>query len=138
MLSLKISYPKRLFALLCLALALVYAGGTTSRLMNSLQHSGTQASAHEHLALSDALAMQAGHHADDDPPDAADDQTQHEIVGGHHHHGDTGPSLLATFVNELPGVMLFKNLRAPTGDRHLDGIPVPGPERPPMVLKLDA
>lgn len=134
----KISFAKRFFAVLCLALALVYAGGTTSQLLNSLQHSGTQSAAHQHLALNDALAMQAGHHADDDPPDAADDQIQHEIAGGHHHHGDTGPSLLTSFANELPGVMQFRNLRAPTGDRHIDGISVPGPERPPMVVKLTA
>lgn len=134
----KISYAKCSFAVLCLALALVYAGGTTSQLMNSLQHSGTQSAAHQHLALNDAPAMQDDQHADDDHADAGYDQAQDDMAGGHHHHGDAGPSLLATSANELTGVMLFGNLRARTGDRPVVGIAVPGPERPPMVLKLDA
>lgn len=132
------SRVKRLFALLCLALAVVYAGSSATQISNTIQHSAAQASEHEHSMLSDALAIQAGHHADDDPADAADNQTQHDVAGGHHHHGDTSPSLLATSANDLPGVMLLGNLRAPAGDRHVDGIAVPGPERPPMVLKLDA
>ena len=132
------SRVNRLFALLCLALALVYAGSSASQITNTIQHSAAQASEHEHSMLSDALAIQAGHHADDDPADAADNQTQHDVAGGHHHHGDAGPSLLAANMNELPGVLLFENLRALSGDRHVDGIAVPSPERPPMVLKLDA
>ena len=138
MLNKATSRVNRLFASLCLALTLVYAGSFASQITNSIQHSAAQASEHEHSMLSDALAIQAGHYADDDPVDAADDQTQHDVAGGHHHHGDTSPSLLATSANELPGVMLLGNLRARAGDLHVDGIAVPGPERPPMVLKLAA
>lgn len=134
----KIPCVKRLFTVLCVALVLVSAGGATSQLINALQHSGLQSSAHEHSALSDALAMQADHHADDDHADAAGDQAQDDIAGGHHHHGDAGPSLLAMSANDLTGVMLFGNLRASFGDQHVDGIAVSGPERPPMVLKLAA
>jgi hypothetical protein len=134
----KLPSVKRLFALLCLVLALVYASGSTSQVVNTIQHSNAQASAHDHSELSDALAMQADHHADIDPAEPDDDQGQNEIAGGHHHHGDNGPSLLATSAHELPGVMLLGNLRARAGDRHVDGIAVPGPERPPMVLKLAA
>lgn len=129
---------KRLSALLCLVLALVYAGGSASQLVNTIQHSGAEEFAHDHSVLSDVLAMQAGHHADIDPAEPADDQGQNEIAGGHHHHGDNGPSLLATSAHDLPGVILLGNLRARAGDRHVDGIAVPGPERPPMVLKLAA
>lgn len=129
---------KRLSALLCLVLALVYAGGSASQLVNTIQHSGAEAFAHDHSVLSDVLAMQAGRHADIDPAEPADDQGQNEIAGGHHHHGDNGPSLLATSAHDLPGVILLGNLRAHAGDRHVDGIAVPGPERPPMVLKLAA
>lgn len=129
---------KRLFALLCLVLALVYAGGSASQVVNAIEHSAAQSSAHDHSVLIDALAMQAGDHAEIDPANSADDQAQNEIAGGHHHHGDTGPSLLATSANEMPGVTLLGNLRVPAGDRHVDGIAVPGPERPPMVLKLAA
>lgn len=136
--GIKISRLKRFFALLCLALALVYAGSSASQMANTLQHSGVQASAHEHSMLSDVLPIEAGHHADNDLADAADDQERRDIAGGHHHHGDNGPSLLATSAVELPGVMLMGSLRAPAGDRHVDGIAVAGPERPPMVLKLAA
>lgn len=129
---------KRLFALLCMVLALVYASASGSEVLNSIQHSGAEASAHDHSVLSDALAMQADHHADIDPADPADDKGQNEIAGGHHHHGDNSSSLLASSADELPGLMLLGNLRALAGDRHVDGIAVPGPERPPMVLKLAA
>jgi hypothetical protein len=136
--SIKSSRLKRLFAMLCLVLALVYAGGSASQVVNTIQHSGAEASAHDHSVLSDALAMQADHHADIDPAESADDQAQNEIAGGHHHHGDNGPSLLATSAHELPGVIMLANLRARAGDRHVDGIAVLGPERPPMVVKLAA
>ena len=63
------SRVKRLFALLCLALAVVYAGSSATQISNTIQHSAAQASEHEHSMLSDALAIQAGHHADDDPAD---------------------------------------------------------------------
>ena len=136
--TIKIPDVKRLFASLCVGLMLVYAVGSTSQLTNTLQHSVDQASAHEHSVLSNALTIQANQHADDDHSDPADDQGQNEIAGGHHHHGDNGPSLLATSAHDLPGVILLGNLRARAGDRHVDGIAVPGPERPPMVLKLAA
>ncbi|WP_157973106.1 hypothetical protein [Blastomonas sp. UPD001] len=136
--GIKISRLKRLFALLCLALALVYAGSSASQLANTIQHSGIQSSAHEHSVLSEVLPIEVGHHADNDLADASDDQERRDIAGGHHHHGDTGPSLLATSAVELLGVMLLENLRAPAGNRHVDGIAVAGPERPPMVLRLAA
>lgn len=143
MLSIGIPRVKRFFVALCLAMAFVYAVGSTTQLINGLQHSGPQASAHEHSVLSDALVTQADHHtadhhAGEDHADAADDQTQDDMVGGHHHHGDTGPSLLATLGTELPRAMLFGTMLAFAGDQHIVGISVPGPERPPMVLKLAA
>jgi len=135
---LKFARVERFVAVLCLVLALVYAGASASQAINTMQHSAAQEAAHEHSVLSDALEMRGSHHADDGPADLDNDQTQHDVAGGHHHHGDTGPSLLATSANELPGVMLFSNSRAPARDRRVDGIAVPGPERPPMVLKLAA
>lgn len=126
-----------------MALAFVYAVGSITQLINGLQHSGPQASVHEHWVLSDALVVHADHHTndqhvDEDHADPAVDPTQDDMAGGHHHHGDTGPSLLATLGNELPRAMLFGTMLVFAGDQHIIGISVPGPERPPMVLKLAA
>lgn len=125
--------------MLCMALALVYAGASSSQMINTIQHASIQSAEHEHSVFSDAVTAQAGHHVDDDHHDDGDEeQGPDQLAGGHHHHGDTGPSLLADRADELANVVLFESLHASTRDRQVTGIAVPGPERPPRLVTLAA
>lgn len=137
--KLKVFHVDRLFVMLCMALALVYAGASTSQVIDTIQHAPVQVTEHEHSVFSNALTAQAGDHADDNHADETDDeQAPDHLAGGHHHHGDTGPSLIAGAADELANVVLFESLHASIRDRQVIGIAVPGPERPPRQMTLAA
>lgn len=119
----------RLFVMLCMAVVLVYAGASTSQVINQIQHSPAQVTAHDHDIFSDAgaIAMQTDHHDDD----AGEDQSSEHLAGGHHHHGDTGPSLMVSVSDPIESLALAESLRAPLKVRQVAGVDEPGPERPP-------
>lgn len=125
--------------MLCMALALVYAGALGSQVAGQLQHAPTQVADHDHLMFSDVLTLQADDHADaSHDGKTTDDQSQDQLAGGHHHHGDTGPSLMTGTADELAGVILFETVRPSIKDRQIAGVAVPGPERPPRQMILAA
>lgn len=125
----------RLFVMLCVALALVYACASASQVIDRIQHSSAHVTQHDHVVFSDAVAVVAhGDHHDDDVGGGdvgTGDQPSDHLAGGHHHHGDTGPSL-AVDTTEAFGLMaLSESLRSSIQDRQIAGVAVPGPERPP-------
>lgn len=127
--------------MLCMALALVYAGALTSQLADQVQHSGTQTDHHDHLVFSDGWAMVGtdDHHADDaDVEDTDTVQPDQPDAGGHHHHSDTGPSLIQPLADALPRFAYYAGMRAPPREQAVVGVAVPGPERPPKLAILTA
>jgi len=129
----------RLFAMLCMALALVYAGALTSQIVDQVQHLPEQAAAHDHMIFSAAgqiapIADHNGgdHHGEDHQADDAGIAHPDEPdASGHHHHSDTGPGLMVLAAGSAATPVFFEALHAPLNDQEATRVAVPGPERPP-------
>lgn len=134
------SPANRVWTIVCIALALVYAGALTSQMVNQIQHAPAQAAHHDHAFFGSAFELPANSRAQDAHHDdeVGGDEAPDHMTGGHHHHGDTGPSVMANAVPEFASVVPFERLRASITDRQIAGIHMPGPERPPRQRQLTA
>jgi len=134
---------RRLGTMLCMALALVFAGTSLSSIVDKIQHTPGAAAQHSHLLFSE-LADEGlhlddhdlGHHdADHHAPgeDQDDDGSTPHAPSGHHHHGDSGSGLLAlAHDGALPSPPSVR-LNGFASERPVTGLRVPGPERPPKT-----
>lgn len=129
--------------MLCMALALVFAGTTLSSVVDTIQHAPGAAAQHSHLLFSE-LADEGlhlddhdlGHHdADHHAPDGDQDDGGNpaHAPSGHHHHGDSGSGLLATADNGAIQPSPAAQLRGFAPEPSVTGLRVPGPERPPKT-----
>lgn len=113
---------RKLCALLCVALTLVFTGAGAATVITDVQHMTGVSGNHEHVLFSNISLDDRDHHSD-----------QHSgHAGGHHHHGDiaTGMLLLATGIS-TPIVTGHRNplMR----DHQRTGIRLPQPDRPPRA-----
>jgi hypothetical protein len=131
--------PARLITMLCIALAMVFAGASLSRNVDRLQHGPGGSPIHEHLLFSD-ISLDDGHSHDFDHDQSGydDDDSSEPFTGGHHHHGDLGSGLILLASHDW-------SVPALRGDRH-NQVPEPreagfrilGPERPPKTSTISA
>lgn len=139
---------KRLCTMLCMALALVFAGTSLSSVVDAIQHAPGATAQHSHLLFSE-LADEGlhlddhdiGHHDADQHAPSGDqddgDSTPH-APGGHHHHGDSGSGLLAMAGDAELAPSPAARLKGFAPERHVTGLRVPGPERPPKTGMMSA
>lgn len=125
----------KLCTMLCIALALVFAGSTLSSAIDHIQHSPGGTTEHEHLLLSD-MSIEDTHDQDHHEPDQSDENPSDQLAGGHHHHGDGGAGLIVLAAADA-------GLAAPAGnnpgfvpDRPAIGIRLLGPDRPPKISTI--
>ncbi len=113
---------RKLCALLCVALALVFTGAGAAAVINDVQHMTGTPGNHEHVMFSNISLDDRDHHSD-----------QHSgHAGGHHHHGDiaTGMLLLPTGI----ATPIVSGDRNPLmRDHQRQGIRLPQPDRPPRA-----
>lgn len=113
---------RKLCALLCVALTLVFTGSGVATVITDIQHMTGASGNHEHVLFSNISLDDHDHHSD-----------QHSgHGGGHHHHGDiaTGMPLLPTGI----ATPIATGDRNPLLRDHLrHGIRLPQPDRPPRA-----
>jgi hypothetical protein len=79
---------KAVFAVLCIAMSLVFASAAAASVVDAVQHSGPDRP-HQHVAFSDISfnVHHGNHHAD-----ASGEQDRDQSGGAAHHHHGEGPS----------------------------------------------
>lgn len=124
---------KRMGAMLCIVLALAFAGASAASAVNGIQHRPGSSAHHEHMPFSDMLVDADDHH--DDHGNAGDRDgspaADHQPGTGHHHHGDSGSGLPAFTSTEMPMPGLEAGQHDLTRDPAPPGLSSYGPERPP-------
>lgn len=126
--------------LLCMMLALVFAGSAFSGLMNSLQHAPGLSLDHEdqHSAFSGIAAAHDSLHDHDAPGLEDSTPPDHRSEGHHHHQSDSGSGLLGSSSFHLKA-RLAESRPHPVGIRPLGlGVRASGPERPPRSFPIHA
>jgi hypothetical protein len=119
---------KAAFAMLCIALSLVFASAAAAGVVDAVQHSGP-AGPHQHLAFSDVSfnVHHGDHHADGDGEQDSDQ------TGGaaHHHHGEGSSAYVAAVETSwrLPRRVSAETASEPPG--LAPSAPPGGLERPP-------
>jgi hypothetical protein len=136
----------RVCAVLCIALTLVFAGASLSRMVDQIQHAPGASAVHEHLIFSDIslddahdLELdhdQGQHEADNDGSDEPDSSDQ--IAGGHHHHGDSGSGLIVLASTDAGEIAMVGDALNAVPDRPAIGFEIQGPERPPKPSTISA
>src|SRR3546814_1697036 len=79
-------------AMLCIALALVFAGASLASAVDRMQHGPGGSPAHEHMLFSD-ISLEDAHDQDHHQPDQGGEDPSDRLAGGHH-HGDSGSGLI--------------------------------------------
>src|SRR3546814_18670172 len=79
-------------AMLCIALALVFAGASLASAVDRMQHGPGGSPAHEHMLFSD-ISLEDAHDQDHHQPDQGGEDPSDRLAGGHH-HGDRGSGLI--------------------------------------------
>ncbi len=119
--------------MLCVVLALAFAGGSASRVVDRILHQPGGTVSHAHLPFSDIAFDEDHHHGDH--ADAADQDDganpDHKSGPGHHHHSDSGWGLPALVAADTVKSGLGADRHGRTRDRALPGRSIYGPERPP-------
>src|SRR3546814_3284601 len=75
-------------AMLCIALALVFAGASLASAVDRMQHGPGGSPAHEHMLFSD-ISLEDAHDQDHHQPDQGGEDPSDRLAGGHH-PGDSG------------------------------------------------
>ncbi|WP_288287783.1 hypothetical protein [uncultured Sphingobium sp.] len=124
---------KRMCAMLCVVLALAFAGASATRIVDRIQHQPGGPADHTHLPFSD-IAYDADDHYDDHA--GTDDQDNganpdHQPGPSHHHHGDSGSGLPVLAAAETVKSDLGADRHDLRRDRAPPGLSTYGPERPP-------
>lgn len=127
----------RLCSMLCIALALVFAGSSLASALDRIQHAPGGTPAHEHMLFSE-IALEDAHDRAHHAPDQSDESSSDQLGGGHHHHGDSGVGLFVMAAGDA-------RLSPPSGDnpgfvpdRLAIAARLSGPERPPKGSTVSA
>jgi hypothetical protein len=125
------SSARRLCAMLCILLVLLFAAVQGANALDRIQHASV-AMPHEHMLLGTVTIEQidgiAAPHVD--APDA-DPDMEGPLPAHHHHHADHGPSLAAPFSGQdLMVVVSSQRLNIPHVPAVM-GTTIQGLERPP-------
>ena len=131
----------RLCTMLCIVLALVFAGSTLARAFDNIQHAPGAAAEHEHLLFSDIsieTAHDHHHEHDGDEPDQGDESPLDHLSGGHHHHGDGGTGMIVLAAADTVPAAQPDDNPGFVPDRPAIGIKLLGPERPPKIATISA
>jgi hypothetical protein len=130
-------FPRRLVAMLCVALALVFAGQALSSAVDAIQHAAGAPDQHEHLIFSE-FSMESGHADEHVMPgyssDYGDNGPVDHLPGGHHHHGDNGSGMIVAGFVSTAMVSHLRDRHDMAPERQTHGITMHGPERPPKSL----
>src|SRR3546814_11485033 len=79
-------------AMLCIALALVFAGASLASAVDRMQHGPGGSPAHEPMLFSD-ISLEDAHDQDHHQPDQGGEDPSDRPAGGHH-YGDSGSGLI--------------------------------------------
>ncbi|MFC3098392.1 hypothetical protein [Alteraurantiacibacter palmitatis] len=123
--------------MLCIALTLIFAGTSLSGVIDTIQHAPGASTEHQHVLFSD-LTVERDHADDHHAPQPGDNDPADHLPGSHHHHGDSGSGML---IATPAGATLFAVTGNPHGlapDNQTLGLRIPGPERPPKTLTMNA
>lgn len=120
----------KIYAALCIALALLFAALSLSGLINETQHVLGGPADHSHSILSE-LTIEQDHAADHHAAQHDDDGPANDLPGAHHHHwdGSSGTLLLGLCVLSLATAMRSHHDRKP--EPALFGGSISAFERPP-------
>ena len=113
--------------MLCVVLALAFAGASATRIIDRIQHQPGGPADHTHLPFSD-IAYDADDHHDDQDKSANPD---HQPGPSHHHHGDSGSGLPVLVAAETAKSGLDTDRHGRRRDRAPPGLSAYVPERPP-------
>ena len=125
----------KICAMLCIALALVFAGASLASAVDRMQHGPGGSPTHEHLLFSDISLEDA--HEDHHQPDQGDGDPSDRLAGGHH-HGDSGSGLIILASADATVAALLDEAHGLAPDRPAFGFRIQGPERPPKPSTISA
>ncbi len=119
--------------MLCVVLALAFAGASATRIVDRIQHQPGGPADHTHLPFSDIAYDADDHHDDHADMDEQGDgaNPDHQPGPSHHHHGDSGSGLPALAAAETAKSALDTDRHGRRRDRAPPGHSTYGPERPP-------
>lgn len=128
-----------LFAMFCIAVALLFAGASAASVIDGAQHAAKAPHEH-HFSLTamaddhhDSADDHGDHHADHEPDDQSGDL---QTGPGHHHHSEPPagpPTLIAT---RLPVALGDALVRAERAAAAVEGVIPGGLRRPPRSLAI--
>ncbi|MFZ2997944.1 hypothetical protein [Sphingobium sp.] len=121
----------RLGAMLCIALAALFAGMGLSRTMDRMQHESGSTQQHGHM-LFGGLSVEEAHDADHDGPQMQDADEQDPLPESHHHHhGDSGSGMIPIAQSAMAMLLLDSARHGLPQDNVRAGSAIDGPKRPP-------
>lgn len=126
----------KICAMLCIALALVFAGASFASAVDRMQHGPGGSPAHEHMLFSD-ISLEDAHDQDHHQPAQGDEDPTDRLVGGHH-HGDSGSGLIILASADATVASLLDEAHGLAPDRPALGFRIQGPERPPKPSTISA
>jgi hypothetical protein len=115
---------KKLCAMLCVALALVFAASAVASIITSVQHMNGTSGNHEHVLFSNISLDDKDHHSD-----------KHSGHGssGHHHHGDISTGMASLVPSGVAKPIVTGEQRLTSRNRVRISVRLSLPERPPRV-----
>lgn len=127
----------RICVIFGVVLALLFAGASSSNMLDRVQHAPSVASDHEHVLFS-GLTAESDHSDDHRSSDDDESDTGRVPQGHHHHHGDAGSAipLDASDRSSIAPVRSHPHDVGPTGER--PGSNAAGLERPPRGMTMNA
>lgn len=126
----------KICAMLCIALALVFAGASLASAVDRVQHGPGGSPAHEHMLFSD-ISLEDTHDQDHHQPDQGGEDPSDRLAGGHH-HGDSGSGLIIPASADATVAALLDEAHGLAPDRPALGFRIQGPERPPKPSTISA
>jgi hypothetical protein len=125
----------KICAMLCIALALVFAGASLASAVDRMQHGPGGSPTHEHMLFSD-ISLEDAHEDHHQPDQGNEDPT--DRLAGSHHHGDSGSGLIILASADATVAALVDEAHGLAPDRPVLGFRIQGPERPPKPSTISA
>jgi ABC-type nickel/cobalt efflux system permease component RcnA len=125
-----------LFAMLCIAIALVFAGASAASIVDGVQHAAK--APHSHQVSLTTLADDHHHApADHSHQQDADDETRDLQTGPGHHHSEPPAVALTDFDAPSHATMTSTEVVPALNASTVDGLSPGGLERPPRSASID-
>jgi hypothetical protein len=129
--------------MLCMALALTFAGASAASAVDGIQHSSPSSASHEHLPFTlvavDGVDQHGDHHeADHEDSDEDEGTAPTDQHRGHHHHADSGSGLLVLAAHDAKRIGRAIDRQGEPPRSLKLGLAPRGPERPPKPYRFDA